>query len=311
MPHLDFRQAFLLPGEPAPTVVESEATLSHSEADTPPKQKRALATRLPRLYRSDRTTILFAIFAFVGGLLCVFYFFNGGELLRAATAWSREFLYPRPSAFMAQNSKSDIFNPATDSSHAPSADPRRDTGGKNASPFSSDPGPLLPPAFNNSPGPGSAQATLPSGPGSLLGQLNIPPPGGDALLQSFNQAVDNMVRATNLFANSTATVVRTAVKQVPVKSARVKSATQRAGNVAARNLSAKQNGQKTSRTLNRQTQAAASTVPTLDLRLLGGSAGLGGLGGVGRAGSGGAVGGAMGGVMGAAGGAVGGLTGGH
>jgi hypothetical protein len=309
MPHLDFRQAFLLPGEPAPTVVESEATLSHSEADTPPKQKRALATRLPRLYRSDRTTILFAIFAFVGGLLCVFYFFNGGELLRAAAAWSREFLYPRPSAFMAQNSKSGISNPATDSSQAPLADPRRDTGGKNASPFSSDPGSLLPPAFNNSPGTGSAQATLPSGPGSLLGQLNIPPPGGDALLQSFNQAVDNMVRATNLFANSTATVVRTTVKQVPVKSAQVKSATQRAGNVAVRNVSAKQNGQKTSRTLNRQTQAAASTVPTLDLRLLGGSAGLGG---VGRGGSVGAVGGgAIGGAMGAAGGAVGGLTGGH
>jgi hypothetical protein len=311
MPHLDFRQAFLLPGEPAPAVVESDDTLPHSEADTPPTQKRALATRLPRLYRSDRTTILFAIFAFVGGLLCVFYFFNGGELLRAAAAWSREFLYPRPSAFMAQNSKSDISNPATDSSQAPSTDPRRDTDGKNASPLKSDPGSLLPPAFNNSPGTGSAQATLPSGPGSLLGQLNIPPPGGDALLQSFNQAVDNMVRATNLFANSTPTVVRTTVKQVPVKSAQLKSATQRAGNVAARNLSAKQNGQKTSRTLNRQTQAAASTVPTLDLRLLGGSAGLGGLGGVGRGGSGGAVGGAMGGAMGAAGGAVGGLTGGH
>jgi hypothetical protein len=311
MPHLDFRQAFLLPGEPAPAVVESDDTLPHSEADTPPTQKRALATRLPRLYRSDRTTIMFAIFALVGGLFCAFYFFNGGELLRAAAAWSREFLYPRPSAFMAQNSKSDISNPATDSSQAPSTDPRRDTDGKNASPLKSDPGSLLPPAFNNSPGTGSAQATLPSGPGSLLGQLNIPPPGGDALLQSFNQAVDNMVRATNLFANSTVTVVRTTVKQVPVKSAQLKSATQRAGNVAARNLSAKQNGQKTSRTLNRQTQAAASTVPTLDLRLLGGSAGLGGLGGVGRGGSGGAVGGAMGGAMGAAGGAVGGLTGGH
>src|ERR1700731_5060029 len=125
MPHLDFRQAFLLPGEPAPTVVESEATLSHSEADTSSKQKRALATRLPRLYRSDRTPLLFAIFAFVGGFLCVFYFFNGGELLRAAAAWSREFLYPRPSAFMAQNSESDISNPAT-SSQAPLADPPRD-----------------------------------------------------------------------------------------------------------------------------------------------------------------------------------------
>ena len=310
MPHLDFRQAFLLPGEPAATVVESEATLSYSEADTPPKQKRALATRLPRLYRSDHTTILFAIFAIVGGLFCAFYFFNGGEFLRAAAAWSREFLYPRPSTLMAQESKIDISNPGVDSSQAPSADPRRDAGDKSSSPFSSGVGSLYPPAFNNSANAGSAQATLPSGPGSLLGQLNIPPLGGDALLQSFNQAVDNMVRATNLFANSTATVVRTTVKQVPVKSAQLKSATQRAGNVAARNLSAKQ---KTFLTLGRQTQTTTSTVPTstvptLDLRQLGGSGGLGGLG---RGGSGGAVTGAMGGAMGAAGGAVGGLTGGH
>jgi len=306
MPHLDFRQAFLLPGEPAPTVVEPEATLSHSEADTPAKQKRALATRLPRLHRSDRTTILFAIFAFIGGLFCAFYFFNGGELLRAAAAWSREFLYPRPSGFMAEKAKIDISNPVVDASQAPSADPRRDAG-KSTSPFSPGLGSLYPPTFNNSANAGSAQATLPSGPGSLLDQLNIPPPGGDALLQSFNQAVDNMVRATNLFANSTPKVVRTTVKQVPVKSAQLKSATQRAGNVAG-NVSAKQNGRQTSRTLDRQTQAAASTVSTLDLRLLGGSAGLGG---VGRGGSGGAVTGAMGGAMGAAGGAVGGLTGGR
>jgi hypothetical protein len=314
MPHLDFRQAFLLPGEPAPTVVESEATLSHSEADTPPKQKHALATRLPRLYRSDRTTIVFAISAFAGGLFCAFYFFNGGEFLRAAAAWSREFLYPRPFGFMAEKAKIEISNPGVDSLQAPSADPRRDAGGKSASPFSSNVGSLYPPTFNNSSSADSAQATLPSGPGSLLDQLNIPPPGGDALLQSFNRAVDDMVRATNLFANSTATVVRTTVKQVPVKSAQLKSATQRAGNVAARNLSAKQNGQKTFPTLGRQTQAATSTVDTLDLRLLGGSAGpggSGGLGGIGRGGSGGAVGGAMGGAIGAVGGAVGGLTGGH
>jgi len=305
MPHLDFRQAFLLPGEPAPTVVEPEATLSHSEADTPAKQKRALATRLPRLHRSDRTTILFAIFAFIGGLFCAFYFFNGGEFLRAAAAWSREFLYPRPSGFMDEKAKIDS-NPVIDPLPAPSGDPRR-AGGKSTSPFSSDPGSLYPPTFNNSSNADSAQATLPSGPGSLLNQLNIPPPGGDALLQSFNQGVDNMVRATNLFANSTATVVRTTVKRAPVKSAQLKSATQRAGNVAG-NVSAKQNGRQTSRTLDRQTQAAASTVSTLDLRLLGGSAGLGG---VGRGGSGGAVTGAMGGAMGAAGGTVGGLTGGR
>ena len=318
MPHLDFRQAFSSPGEPVPPVVESEATLPDSEADTPPQQRQALGTRLPRLYRSDRTTILFATFAFAGGLFCAFYFFNGGEFLRAAAAWSREFLYPRPSRFMAENAKIDNFKPKSDSWSAPPAARRQNT-----SPFSSDLGSLYPP-FNDSSGAGSARATLPSGPGSLLDQLNIPPPGGDALLQSFNRAVDNLSRATTLFANSTATVVQTTVKQAPVKNAQIRSATQSASNVAARNLSAKQNGQKTSRTLNRRSQAVTSTVRTLDLRNQGsgiqglmGPGGLGdgvsalgsgaGLGGVGGGGGEGAVGGAMG----AAGGAVGGLTGGH
>ena len=315
MPHLDFRQAFSSPGEPVPPVVESEATLPDSEADTPPQQRQALGTRLPRLYRSDRTTILFATFAFAGGLFCAFYFFNGGEFLRAAAAWSREFLYPRPSRFMAENAKIDNFKPKSDSWSAPPAARRQNT-----SPFSSDLGSLYPP-FNDSSGAGSARATLPSGPGSLLDQLNIPPPGGDALLQSFNRAVDNLSRATTLFANSTATVVQTTVKQAPVKNAQIRSATQSASNVAARNLSAKQNGQKTSRTLNRRSQAVTSTVRTLDLRNQGsgiqGLMGPGGLGdGVSALGSGAGLGGVgggggVGGAMGAAGGAVGGLTGGH
>jgi ribosomal protein L9 len=314
MPHLlDFRQAFSSPGEPAPPVVESEAPLSHSEADTPPQQRQALGTRLPRLYRSDRTTILFAIFAFAGGLFCAFYFFNGGEFLRAAAAWSREFLYPRPSRFMAENAKIDNFKPKSDSWPAPPAARRQNT-----SPFRSDLGSLYPPTFNDPSSTGSAQATLPSGPGSLLDQLNIPPPGGDALLQSLNRAVDNLARVTTLFANSTATV-QTTVKQAPVNNAQLKSAAQNASNVAAQNLSAKQNAQKTSRTLNRRTQAITSTVRTLDLRQHGGSGIQGVLGpgdalgsGAGLGGVGGGMGeGAVGGAMGAAGGAVGGLTGGH
>src|SRR6266446_2975160 len=263
MPHLDFRQAFALPGEPVAPVVEPEATLSYPEADPPPKQRQALATRLPRLYRSDRTAILFAIFALAGGLFCAFYFFNGGEFLRAAAAWSREFLYPRPSRFTAENAKIDNFKPESESRPP---DPCRDARRQNTSPFSSDLGSLYPPNFNDSSRPGSAQAALPSGPGSLLDQLNIPPPGGDALLQSFNQAVDNLARATTLFANSTVTVVQTSVKQAPVQNAQIKSAARSASNVAARNLSAKQNGQRTSRTFNRQTQAAASNVRRLDLR---------------------------------------------
>lgn len=319
MPHLDFRQAFRTPSEPAPIVDQSGGVPFASEEYSPPKQKGSLATRLPRLHRSDRTTILFAVFVFVGGLFCAFYFFNGGEILRAAAAWSREFLYPRPAALTAENAKTDKLKPESDASQpGATADRRRDARRNSTSPFRSDLGSLYPATFDNSASAGSAPATLPPGPGSLLDQLNISPPGGDALLQSFNQAVDNMVRATTLFANSTATVVQTTVKQAPVKSAQLKSAAQGAGNAVAGNLSAKQDVQQTSRTIDRQTQAVSSTIRNLDQQGLGvqGLLGPGGLGdGInglgGGAGLGGVGGGGVGGAMGGVGGAVGGLTGGH
>jgi hypothetical protein len=324
MAYLDFRQAFSTSSEPAPRVEESGAALSDAEVDTPPLQKRALATRLPRLHQSDRTTILFATFVFVGGLFCAFYFFNGGELLRAAAAWSREFLYPRPSVAFAENAKTDDLKPGSDSSQPSSAGARHPAEGNDTSPFSPGLGSLNPPTFSNAATAGSTPAGLPAGPGLLLEQLNVPPPGGDTLIQSFNQAVDNLARATTLFANSTATVVRTTVKQAVPKNAQLKSATQSASNVAG-NLSAKQ-GAQASRTVNRQTQAATSTVQTVGRNLgqqglgiqgllgpgglgdgilgLGGAAGMGGVGGGGGEG-------AVGGAMGAAGGIVGGLTGGH
>src|ERR1700738_1662189 len=116
MPHLDFRQAFETSSEPAPKGGHSGPNFSDAERDTSPNLKRALATRLPRLHQSDRTTILFATFAFVGGLFCVFYFFNGGEFLRAAAAWSREFLYPRPSVAIAASGTTDSLKPDSESS---------------------------------------------------------------------------------------------------------------------------------------------------------------------------------------------------
>jgi hypothetical protein len=210
-----------------------------------------------------------------------------------------------------------IKNVKTESeSSQPSQDRRRAEDRDNASPFSPTAGSLNPPTFNNAATAGSAQATLPAGPGSLLNQLNVPPPGGDALLQSFNKAVDNMVRATALFANSTTVVVQKTVKQAAPKNIPSKSFTQNAGNVAG-DLSAKQGSQQASRTVNQQTQAATSTVHNLGSGIQGliGPGGLGdGIGGLGSAagttGSGAGAGG-MGGAMGTVGGAVGGLPGGH
>ena len=318
MAHLDFRQAFSSSSEPTPTVVESGPLASGPEPDTSPNLKRALATRLPRLHQSDRTTILFATFAFVGGLFCVFYFFNGAEFLRAAAAWSREFLYPRPSAAIAASGTIDSLKPDSESSQ-PSRPDRREADREDTSPFSPAAGSLTPPTFSNAAAASSAQAILPPGPGGLLNQLNVPPPGGDTLLQSFNQAVDNMVRATTLFANSTSTVVQTTVKQAAPKNAQLKSATQSTGNVAG-NLQGPQQG---SRTVGRQTQTAASTVQTLGNNLgrqgtgiqgILGPGGLGdGIGSLGGGGSGGMGGGAggVGGAMGGIGGTLDGLKGGH
>lgn len=323
MPHLDFRQAFSSPGEPAPIADESGSSPAIAESDSSPKQKRALATRLPRLHQSDRTTILFATFVFVGGLFCVFYFFNGAEFLRAAAAWSREFLYHRPSSAFAENGKIDSSKPdsaGSDSSQPSRPDRRSEANHEDTSPFSPAAGSLTPATFSNAASATSAQGILPAGPGTLLNQLSVPPPGGDNLLQSFNKAVDNMVRATTLFANSTSTVVQTTVKQAVAKTSQLNSATRNAGS-----LSAKQDEQ-ASRVVSRQSQAATSTVQTFGnnlgrqgigiqgllgpgglgdgIRGLGGGAGMGGVGGGGGEG-------AVGGAMGGAGGMVGGLTGGH
>src|SRR5205814_6283657 len=50
------------------------------------------------LSRSTLANIVFVAIASVGGLVFAFYFFNGGEVLRAAASWPSEYLYPRPLA---------------------------------------------------------------------------------------------------------------------------------------------------------------------------------------------------------------------
>lgn len=311
MPHLDFRQAFSSPGDHAHSVVEPTPADSPAEENTSRKQRRTLATRLPRLHQADRTTFLFAILIFVGGLFCAFFFFNGAEILRAAAAWSHEFLYPRPPALIANDRIDNADAQAGSESPAASTRSRNskpDDGNKTA-PFGRNLGSLYPRPFND---PSGANAALAPGPGSLLSNLNVPAPGGDALLQSFNQAVENMARATSLFANSTATVVTTVVQTPRKTNAQVNSARQNAqdivsGTSAQENVpNAKQASSVVSRT---RTQTAGSA---LNLRNNLGQ-GLGGIGVGGLGDASGSLGGA-GGLGGAAGGAMGGVDlgmGGH
>lgn len=318
MAHLDFRQAFASSADQAHLIVDSTPAASATEEIAIRQQKRTLATHLPRLQQSYRTTFLLAILTFVGGLFCALFFFNGAEILRAAAAWSREFLYPRPPAVIANGSIDNASAQARPELPVSSARPQNSdpSDSNKPAPFGRDLGSLYPTPFND---PSGASAAAPgSGPGpapsSPLGDLSFPAPGGDALLQSLNQAAENIARATSLFANSTATVVKTTVIQTPSKTtAQLNSARKNAGNIVS-NASAQTNAlrntkhtRQASNIVNRTQNHA--TNPALDLHgnLGQGLGGLGGVGGLGDAASG--LGGLGGAARGGAGGALGGIGG--
>jgi hypothetical protein len=335
MAHLDFRQAFSPSSGEAPPVFESEVlSSSDSEEITAVETKRTLATHLPRLNQSYLTTFLFAVFIFVGGLFCAFYFFNGAEVLRAAAAWSREFLYPRPSALVAESDKDNALkpesaansSPATPSRDSRKANPDRDA---NASPFGRNAGSPNSPSSSDSSAGGlnaSAGTLLPDSgsvpsPSSLLGQLNLLPAGEDALSQAMNQAAAQIARVANLYASSPVTVIHVPVSQATKKAAAQARAAKQAAQNAIANAVAQQNLKNSAR---QTSQAASSAAPEISplsrieppTVIIGGSDinhgfGMGGsLGGIG--GGSGLGGGGMGttGGMGGVGGTVGGLLGG-
>jgi hypothetical protein len=332
MAQLDFRQAFSPPpGEASPVFESGVMPSSDSEEITTLETKRILATHVPRLHQSYRTMFLFAVFTFVGGLFCAFYFFNGDEILRAATAWSREFLYPRPSALVAKSDKADTLKPESAANLSPAmpswdsrkAGPDRDA---NASPFgrnaSSPNSPFSPGSTAGGPNapagtllPGSGSVPSPS---SLLGQLNLLPAGEDALSQTMNQAAAQIARVANLYANSPVHVIHVPVSQAAKKAAaraRAKRAAQNAiANAAAQQKlknSARQTSQPVSSTRSGTSglsQFEPPTVITSGSDLSNGSGTGGSLGGSSALGRGGM--GTTGG-MGGLGGTVGGRLGGH
>src|SRR3981081_4593634 len=96
MPQLDFRQAFAS-ADQKPSPADS-AQINHANHAGDPMEQRvsARSTRTNPINRSNWANITFVAVTFIGGLFCAFYFFNGADLLRAAAAWPREFLYSRP-----------------------------------------------------------------------------------------------------------------------------------------------------------------------------------------------------------------------
>jgi hypothetical protein len=247
------------------------------------------------------TNISFVTIACVGGLACALYFFNGTEFLRAAAAWGREFLYPRPSAMAAnvdvskqQSSPDQAGTPGT-----PSQGPGK------PSPFDKNvwPSDLNQPAtFANVSPAGTVSPSSPSSPnspfsgvGSLINGLNLLPRGADALFQSFYKTAISMTPK-----NVTHTVSRTTASARRRISNAQQNAAAQANSATAAAKSATRTAQQTA---NAQNQAAIVAARSQSQSLpggfhggapIGGGAGLGGLGGIGGGGSAG-----LGGVLGA------------
>jgi len=188
MPQLDFREALSTPEE---NLFPLAATVAPVSAVAPANQTTNALLRGVRLSRSTWTNIVFVAIASVGGLVYAFYFFNGGELLRAAAAWPNEFLYPRPFS----TDKIEIGlqpNPVDQFTKSASGSSKTDAA---QGPFEKNvwPADLTQPATaidtTNPTGvgaPGSGTSLI-SDAISLVSGLNLLPPGADRLFQSFYQ----------------------------------------------------------------------------------------------------------------------------
>src|SRR5437016_4936911 len=189
MPQLDFREALSTPEE---KLFVPPASAPAAPVARPNDSMRYTFFGGLGLTRSAWANIVFVALASVGGLICAFYFFNGGELLRAAAAWPSEFLYPRPLS----TDKIDIgLQPtAVDqyarSASAPGEKPSEQPFNSNASnptlplpPTTTGTTTTTPPGITG-PGPGTSLFSTVT---SLIDGLNTLPSSADSLYQSVYQ----------------------------------------------------------------------------------------------------------------------------
>jgi hypothetical protein len=282
MPQLDFREALSTPEE---KLFSPAATIAPVPAAAPTNQTKNALLRGVDLSRSTWTNIFFVTIASVGGLACAFYFFNGGELLRAAAAWPNEFLYPRPLStdkigIGQQPNPVDQFSESTSGSSKSAA--AQGSPEKNVSPAN-----LTEPAAQSATtigttnptgvGPLDPGASLISDATSLVSGLNLLPPATDTLFQSSYQTAISMTPKT--------TITRTTKNSV--SSTRRKVSTTR---------------QKLTPTIKSATSTAGSTQQSANQNQVGMSApnqmmtsgGMGGISGIGGVGAVGGVGGVSG-----------------
>jgi hypothetical protein len=302
MPQLDFREALSNPDE---RLFSSPATVAAASA-VPLDKKTNIFAHGVGFSRSTLTNIFFVAIASIGGLACAFYFFNGGELLRAAAAWPSEFLYPRPLSAERVEVATQLTPVDTFASNEPGltkTDEAKARSEKNTGPSDfSQPATTL--ASNNpavTTPAGSGSTVLPTGPSlpatpSLPVTPSLPPapsaPSGlglpstpdiDSLFQPLDQKTP-VVAPKKAIARTTNTT-RTSSRRKP-------SSTQQRLTSRTKSAITTQSMQQASN----QTQAPMNSIQTSSAMGMGGGLGTG-------------LGGAMGGVSGSLGGGLGGLGG--
>jgi len=334
MPQLDFREALSTPEE---KLFSPVATLS-AIAAAPVNQRTDYFARGVGLSRSTWTNIVFVAIASVGGLVCAFYFFNGGELLRAAASWPAEFLYQRPLSTekidiaqqlnpVDQYARNETASGKPDQAKAPSenntgpsnfSQPAATIGSSNPTGTSPVDGgtPLFPPPPSFP--PVASLPPIPSAPGtpslptipSLPSGLVPPVPGLDSLLQQFD--LSSLYRMTTSALTKT-TTIRTAKNKTISTRRKVLNSQQKLTTTSATSA-ARSTANNMQQSVN-QTQMTQMTMMRAPNQVMtgGGLGGVGGIGGVGT-GAGAAAGagvGGLGGTVGGVAGGLGGLLGGH
>jgi hypothetical protein len=306
MPQLDFREALSAPDE---KLFSSPATVTASSA-APSDKKANVFARGMQFSRSTWANIFFVTIASVGGLACAFYFFNGGELLRAAAAWPNEFLYPRPLS----TEKIDIgaqLNPvdkfANNEAGSTKTDEAQAPLGKNVGPsVFSQPATTIAASNPTVTAPVGSGTTLPPTPPSfppapsIPGGLGVPStPDTDSLFQSLYQTTTSIApkkAITRTASNTRSSTRRKAlrVQQKIVGQTRNATSVARATTQQMQTFVARATTQQMQQTSS-QTQAPLNAIQAPNQMMMGG-------------GLGGGVGGAVGGVGGGLGGGLGGLS---
>jgi hypothetical protein len=298
MPHLDFREALSTPEQqvlPTPAATIPVAAV-------PVRTFRELLRGLG-VSRSTWANIVFVAIASVGGIVCAFYFFNGGELLQAAASWPREYLYPRPLspeqiALAKELRAFDQFADVSDDASNKTAD-IKNVNSTNGAPTNVLQAPTIASA------PVTPPAITPPSPPSPPGPIVLPPvppipPTPPSLVVQITNDVNRTVGGADAFVQSiyqTATATQPLAALAQTSDNTVKSSKRKVSRVSsAKQKAVTTTTNSTARNLQQSAvnQSMSATRPMNQIMSSGGLGGMGSAGLIGSVGGGGAGSGASG-----------------